>query len=278
MGARRLLIIGHRGAAAMGPENTAVAIRAAAAAGADLVEVDVRLSADGVPVLMHDARLERTTDGRGRVDGTAYAALRRLDAGGWFSPGFSGSTIPAARETLRLVPERMGIIFELKAAADPRALRRGLLSAMKGAERTRLILSSCRAELLEAVGSLGCRRALVTRHGPDQALALAAGLRLDGWHLHYRHATPARIQRAHAAGLHVYVWTVNSRALAARMAERGADGIFTDDPALFVKLRVGPWSFGRRPVQSSSFRQPETSNQRPDRGLTRDKQHKASDT
>ncbi|MGE5147834.1 MAG: glycerophosphodiester phosphodiesterase family protein, partial [Candidatus Eiseniibacteriota bacterium] len=83
-------LVGHRGAAALAPENTLAGFRAAAAAGVTAVEFDVRLSADGVPMVIHDATVERTTTGRGPVAAQSAAALGALDAGAWFGPRFRG--------------------------------------------------------------------------------------------------------------------------------------------------------------------------------------------
>src|SRR6266545_5338922 len=88
-------VVGHRGGGALAPENTLAGIRMAAAMGFGGVEFDVMLSVDGVPVLIHDETLERTTDGRGAVADTPYDALTRLDAGSWFDARFRGERIPS---------------------------------------------------------------------------------------------------------------------------------------------------------------------------------------
>ncbi len=91
-------IIGHRGAAALAPENTLAGFRVAAAAGVRWVEFDVKLTRDGVAVLMHDETLDRTTNGRGRVAETPLATLLALDAGGWFGAGFRDERVPTLIE------------------------------------------------------------------------------------------------------------------------------------------------------------------------------------
>src|SRR5512134_1609461 len=96
------LVWAHRGASAAAPENTMAAFRAAEAAGADGIELDVHLSRDGVPVVIHDATLERTTTGTGRVAARSVAALQSLDAGSWFAPHFADEVLPTLEETLRL--------------------------------------------------------------------------------------------------------------------------------------------------------------------------------
>ena len=91
-------MIGHRGAAASAPENTLAGLRCAKALGCRWVELDVRLTADRQPVVIHDNRLQRTTDGRGRVSALPLAAIRRHDAGAWFAPSFAGERVPTLEE------------------------------------------------------------------------------------------------------------------------------------------------------------------------------------
>src|SRR4051794_34519268 len=96
-------VIGHRGAKAYAPENTLAGIRTAAQQGARWVEVDVKLTRDGVPILMHDDTVDRTTNGKGAAATLDFAELRRLDAGAWFGPAFAGERIPTLEEALALV-------------------------------------------------------------------------------------------------------------------------------------------------------------------------------
>ena len=98
-------VIGHRGAAARAPENTLAGLRKAKALGADWVEFDVMLSGDGVPVLIHDETLQRTTDGRGGSRATRRPRSRVLDAGAWFGPAFTGERIPTLTEAVSLLLE-----------------------------------------------------------------------------------------------------------------------------------------------------------------------------
>ena len=108
-------LIGHRGAAAAAPENTLASLRKAKELGASWVEFDVKLTRDGVPVLMHDERLERTTSGRGEVAMTTLEALQNLDAGRWFAPAFRGERVPTLEAALALCAELgLGINVEIK--------------------------------------------------------------------------------------------------------------------------------------------------------------------
>lgn len=108
-------IIGHRGAKAEAPENTLASIRQAHASGARWVEFDVKLTADGVPILIHDDTLERTTDGRGPVRARRLEQIRALDAGRWFDRRFAGERVPTLDEALEAcVDLGLGVNIELK--------------------------------------------------------------------------------------------------------------------------------------------------------------------
>src|SRR6478752_4437127 len=98
-------IASHRGGGATAPENTLPAISAALAGGFEYVEVDVALTADGHPVLLHDATVDRTTDGSGRLSALTLAQVRRLDAGSWFDPAFAGARVPPLAEFLDLLAQ-----------------------------------------------------------------------------------------------------------------------------------------------------------------------------
>jgi len=104
-------IVAHRGYSARAPENTMVAMDLAIDAGADAVEFDLHTASDGIPILFHDATLERTTDGSGAVQARSAEHLAGLDAGGWFSPAFTGEPVPTFADTLKLLRDRVGRVY-----------------------------------------------------------------------------------------------------------------------------------------------------------------------
>ncbi|MBN1250124.1 MAG: hypothetical protein JXC32_20840 [Anaerolineae bacterium] len=107
-------LVGHRGALAIAPENTMVSFERAWQDGADLIELDVRLSADGHPVVFHDALVDRTTDATGLIHEMTLAEIKQLDAGAWFDPQFAGERVPTLAEVLRWAKGRVGLLLELK--------------------------------------------------------------------------------------------------------------------------------------------------------------------
>jgi glycerophosphoryl diester phosphodiesterase len=228
---RRPLVIGHRGACALGPENTAAALRAAAAAGADMVEVDVQLTKDGRLVVFHDDRVDRTTDGRGRVAALRYAQLARLDAGGWFHPRFAGQRPLLVSAMDAILPSRMRINLELKRTRRRTALVRRVLALVRRHRwQRRVLLSSFDARLLPVLVRRGLSCALISRGAARASLARAGRLGCRAWHPWYGDVTPALVRRAHAAGLRVHAWTVPDAAAARRLRRWGVDGLVADDP------------------------------------------------
>ena len=112
------LISAHRGFSKIAPENTMPALQAAFDAGADLVEIDVRMTADGALVLMHDALIDRTTSGRGSVSALSLSEIRQLDAGSWFGRGYAGTLVPTLDEVLDWSRGRLALLIELKNSPD----------------------------------------------------------------------------------------------------------------------------------------------------------------
>jgi glycerophosphoryl diester phosphodiesterase len=230
------LIIAHRGASAVAPESTRAAIVAAVRAGARMIELDVQLTKDRRLVIIHDGRLERTTNGRGRVRAWRYAQLARLDAGSWFHPRFAGERLLTASQALQAVPRPVGINFELKRTWARRALVarvRRLLGRVSG---RRLLVSSFDPALLRPLRGSGAPLALICRIRPDGSLRRAIRLGCAAWHPFHSLVTRRRVARAHEAGLRVHAWTVDQPALARRLLRLGVDGIFTNDPARLAAL------------------------------------------
>jgi len=112
-------IVAHRGSSGRAPENTLAAFRLALAEPEiHMIELDVHLSADGIPVVIHDHTLERTTNGSGRVEDHTFEQLQQLDAGGWFAPEYAGERVPSLEEVLRLAKGRCRLQIELKTMGD----------------------------------------------------------------------------------------------------------------------------------------------------------------
>lgn len=239
-------VIGHRGAAARAPENTIVSFERALAEGADAIELDVRLSADGVPVVHHDATLERTTDGRGPVGARTIAELRRLDAAARFTAdgGRSypqrgrGITVPTLDEVLAAFPT-LPLIVEIKSALASPAVR-AVLERHGAASRT--VVASFDAPALEVFAGTGFALGATRREVARLLLAALPGAGGLPAAPPYRVASVPRrwhglrlpVERFASLlrrwGRTVSVWTVDDPAAAAGLWAAGVQGVITNDP------------------------------------------------
>lgn len=238
------LIIAHRGASGVAPESTRAALRAAAASGAQMVELDVQMTRDERLIIFHDDRLERTTDGAGRVRQMRYADLAALDAGAWFHRRFAGERILLVSQALRLLPQRVRVNLELKRTPRRKAVLRRLLQLLARTPRSRhrLLISSIDPALLRPLRPTAIPLALICHRLPEQSLRQAVRLQVPAWHPNHALLTPARVARAHAAGLRVHAWTVDDLARARRLLRWGVDGLFTNHPARLCRLLGEPTS------------------------------------
>jgi glycerophosphoryl diester phosphodiesterase len=213
--------IAHRGFADTYPENTVTAVRSAAAAGADAVEVDVRRCGSGEVVVVHDATVDRVTDGSGPVADHSAAELRGLDVLG------TGEGVPTLDAVLDALPGSVAANVELK--------ERGLAAdalAVAADHESDLLVSSFDPEALREAGEAGTDpRALLFDGDVDAAVGVARRLDCRALHPHWERCTDPFVARAHAAGFEVNAWTVRSAGTAASLAAAGVDGHIADAPA-----------------------------------------------
>ena len=229
-------VIGHRGAAAHAPENTLASIRRAAMLGVKWVEFDAKLTADGRCIVFHDDRLDRTTDGRGRVAATTYDEISRLDAGSWFAPGFAGERVPRLEDALGQILE-LGLQADIeikpcsgREAETARAVMAEVMACWPR-DRPPPLITSRRAVCLEvARAAAAWPRGLICLRLPrDWRARLAA---LDCRILVCRHTrlTRHRVAEMTAAGVQVLAFTVNEPRRAAELVDRGVATIISDAP------------------------------------------------
>jgi glycerophosphoryl diester phosphodiesterase len=229
------LWIAHRGAGRLAPENTLAAFRLGAAHGYRAFECDLKLSADGVPFLLHDTRLDRTTNARGVAGERPWAELSRLDAGGWHSRAYAGEPLPSLDAIARYV-RRNGFALNIEIKPTPgSAARTGEVVADAAArlwagDAVPPLMSSFEVEALS-----GARRA-----APSLPRALLLDRLWDGWPdaaaalgcvavvTHYSLMDAAVVARLHADGRRALCYTVNDPPEAARLVALGIDGLITD--------------------------------------------------
>jgi glycerophosphoryl diester phosphodiesterase len=254
------LSFAHRGGAALWPENTLEAFAGAAALGCTHLETDLRMTRDGAIVLMHDADVSRTTDGKGTVSDFSLEEIQRLDAAYWFSP--DGQTYPRRGQGLRVptlaeLTERLpnvGINVEIKerGTADlPAALwatiqergledrlivaaeRHGLLARFRRISRGRMATAASRRECLQfwLASRLSLERWLSVPYCALQIPVVAAGLQF---------LTPRLIRAAHALGIAVHVWTIDDPVEMRALLDSGVNGLMSDRPDRLMAVVQGP--------------------------------------
>jgi glycerophosphoryl diester phosphodiesterase len=230
-------VIGHRGAMAYAPENTAASFREAKARGCAWVEFDVRLTRDGVPVLIHDAALNRTTNGKGRVAAHDYATLAELNAGLWFGPDFEGERILTLARAIALLGELgLGANIELKPVRrhQPTMAKAvaGVLAARWPRHLPPPLLSSFDRKVLAALAALDVPwpRGYIAKALPRRWRVNARRLGCRSIHCAHQRLKPAQARAVKAAGFVLAAYTVNDPARAATLFDWGVDAVFSDTP------------------------------------------------
>lgn len=247
----RVANVAHRGASEDAPENTVAAIRHALDVGADMVEVDVQRSRDGVPVLIHDTTLGRTTDaqrvfpGRApwRVGDFTHDELRRLDAGAWKSARFAGEGIPTLAEALAaLQGSRAGLLLEVKAPE----LYPGIVSDLVATWRDRpdlvdptagrLVVQSFGFAAMKEHKTKAPRIPVGLLGAPARANLAVLATWADQVNPGHLSVDKAYVDHVHSLGMGCQVWTVNAAIAMRRALRLGVDGVITNRPHLFGRV------------------------------------------
>lgn len=232
MTARRPQIVAHRGASGEAPENTLAAYRRALAIGVDAVELDVHLTADGEPIVIHDFALGRTVPGSEPVGELTLAALRHLDAGRWFGAAFAGERLPTLAEALNVLrPVR--VIVEIKNGPTYyRGIADRVVAEVRNARHPAVTVSSFDHPVLLEVARLAhdLPTAVLYSARPIDPVRMARDARARFLHPQWTHVTPDMVAAAHAAGLEVETWTVDDPAYVARMVDAGVDAVMSNYP------------------------------------------------
>ena len=240
------LVVAHRGASGLAPENTLPAFRLAIAQGAPAVECDVHLSADGIPVIIHDATLDRTTNGTGKVADLPHEQLRKLDAGSWFGASYSRAWIPTLDETLALCAGKATVFVELKVGGGEALV----LAAFASFDRTpgaEVVVITFDPELVRLVAhyrpslSLGflISRRHVEQHGVEASTQFAREIGASFIAPQHHVVDEPFIEAAHKATLPVSVWTVDDPDRMSHLHRMGVDALTTNRPDIALNLFRG---------------------------------------
>jgi glycerophosphoryl diester phosphodiesterase len=236
------MVVAHRGTSGPAPENTRAAIERVIDIGVDMVEVDVQLTKDGVPILMHDERLERTTTGRGLVTDHTWAEIEPLDNGAWRGPEFVGERVPSLAEVLESTRGRMPMNLDFKTSdvAAP-----GVAVVRDAGLTADVVISGCQVECFEIIAKAASEittllnledplagldpveaRAVVRR-----GMNVAAEFGAAGINLHHSLVDAALVASADEVGLDVWVFTVDDVPRFAELIDSGVTAVTTNRPA-----------------------------------------------
>lgn len=230
-----MLLIAHRGGSGEAPENTLAAFELAFRGQADGVEADVRLTADGIPVIIHDARFDRTARQPGRVSETPSADLAHIDVG-WRDLHFASERPPRLDEVVRWSADNRVLLRlhckgrEGEIANLVRLTTQILWGVGDGAAPAEVMASSPAALSAVRITHPGVRTGLVVSNHATDPISRAIAGRAEWVHLPWATVTDAIVQRSHDASVAVDAWTVNDGATAKAMASLGVDSIETDFP------------------------------------------------
>ena len=252
------LVVAHRGDSAQKPENTLLAVESAIDIGVDMVEVDVRLTKDGVPVLLHYARLEHTTAGSGLVTDHTWEEIRHLDAGVWKGPEFAGERVPSLEEVLDLTRGRVPLNLDFQTSD---AVARGVAMVRDAGMTGDVVVSGCRVDCFEIMAAATNEITTLlnpdklpagtdppeTKMDPAEALAVvrrgvdaAGALGAAGINLQHSFVDTAVVARAREVGLGVWVWVVDDKARFAELIDMGVTAVTTNRPARMLAIVGSP--------------------------------------
>nr|WP_246256129.1 glycerophosphodiester phosphodiesterase family protein [Isoptericola halotolerans] len=230
------VVVAHRGYGAVAPQNTLAAFEAAWRAGAQALELDVRLSADGVPVIIHDPVVERVSDGTGAVGSLDAATIRGFDAGSRFSPVFAGQRIPTFAEAIDFVAARPGmdLLCEYKGQWTAAELAPTIATIDRAGLAGRTVVQGFGRRTVLALGEAAPHlpRGFLCNEAPHDLFQVAEKLGVVAVNPSVAAvlADPGLVTTAHAQGLRVMPWTANETSEWEGLLAAGVDAIITDRP------------------------------------------------
>jgi len=225
----KVLVIAHRGASGYEPENTLRSVEKALELGADMVEVDVHVSRDGYIVVIHDARLERTTNGKGYVKDLTLEELKKLDAG-------LGEQIPTLEEVIQLVKGKARLVVEIKV---PGTEKRVLQEIKENRLEDEALITSFYHPVIRRVKKLNpnVQAGVIIASRPVKPAQLAIDAKANALFPKYTFVDQEMVLVAHKNNLVVYPWTVDTLSEINPLIKMGVDGIVTNKPSILKSPR-----------------------------------------
>jgi len=244
-------VVAHRGGANLAPENTLAAFKKALQLGVDMIEIDIEQTSDSVLVVIHDTKVDRTTNGQGAVDSLSYDQIKGLDCGSWFDTKYKNERIPTLDQVLELVDGIATVLIEIKSGDEryPGIERRTVEIIHKYRARSWTIVQSFNKESVLRVKALdqeiksyyllgGTFASYYEQYILPSKDPGKANFGFDGLAVHHAALNNTNIEKIKQCGLEVFTWTVDDPLEMERMISAGVNGIITDSPDLLLsKIR-----------------------------------------
>jgi glycerophosphoryl diester phosphodiesterase len=240
------VVIAHRGASAYFPENTMAAFKGALEMNAEMIELDVMLSKDGVPVVFHDAVLEDHTNGSGELSDYTLDELKQLDAGSWFSKEFTGEKIPTLEQVLAFAKGKIALNIEIKTEAVSDEVEGGVeeksLALVKEyGMQEHVLFSSFDYRAITHLKQLdpSIPAALLYNNRNSNKLLpsqLVSQYKADAFNCSYQQLNRKRLRDIRLNSIPVFVYTVNQKHRMKKMVQLGVSGVFSDKPDLLRQV------------------------------------------
>lgn len=242
---KRVVIIAHRGFSGIAPENTIAAFKKAIDAGADMIEFDVSLSKDGIPVVIHDRTVNRTTNAKGKVEDFTIEELKKFDAGSWYKPQFKDEKIPTLEEVIQLSKGKIMLNIEIKKYSVKRSIKIDgiedkIVKLLEKYEMTNDVLIS-------SFSKMAIQR--IKEFNPDIAVAYLYRFRINpriikqldkvgiySFNQGKRFFSKKALSDLHENGLKLNLYTINQKREMKKFVKLGVDGIITNFPNKLIEV------------------------------------------
>lgn len=235
------MIVAHRGASALAPENTISSFSRALEIGADAVEFDIHQSSDGKLVVMHDESLERTTNGSGLIRDTDSSSLKVLDAGSWYSPAFKGERMPTLEEALDFITPAAYALVEIKHGNDVYpGIERNIaeLMSLKKGSKNRTVFISFDPEILLNIREMDAELStgLLTADPPDEYIDVAQEFLVQCFFPKWERLRNESVGILHANGYSVHPWVMDREEDAVKVISMKPDSVSSNHPDMLKRI------------------------------------------
>lgn len=242
---QRFIVIAHRGASAYYPENTMPAFKAAVEMNADMIELDVLLSKDNVPIVFHDKFLDKKSNGQGLLSDHTLSELKKLDAGSWFHEKFKGVQIPTLQEVLEFTSGKIALNIEIKTeavSAENNTIEKSVIDLVERYNlENEVIISSFDYRAIERVKSLNPKIQTALLYERQQSYGrepvdLVKDYKVDAFNFSANECAANWLSQLNTHQIPFFIYTVNDPGMMKSLIEKGAKGIFTDKPDVLYKV------------------------------------------